>query len=160
MEKVCFSLPVMFVCASKCCITTEIKVKRSTATPASRQTEPSMFYVLSQIYCISPPYLCTYASWDQLAIITPQHPHIQASPPCSGPTLDLTQAGAHLWLQSAADDVHLAPVASFPCPWMQTPLPSLWLWAPLCYVACVIKSPSSAHSGVVWGHVEFLVLWM
>ena len=29
-----------------------------------------------------------------------------------------------------------------------------------CYAACIIKYPSSAHSGVVRGHVEFLVLWM
>ena len=28
-----------------------------------------------------------------------------------------------------------------------------------CYAACIIKSPSSAHSGVVRGHIEFRVLW-
>ena len=27
-----------------------------------------------------------------------------------------------------------------------------------CYTACVIKSPSSAHSSVVRGHIEFRVL--
>ena len=29
-----------------------------------------------------------------------------------------------------------------------------------CYTACIIKYPSSTHSGEVRGHVEFLVLWM
>ena len=43
-----------------------------------------------------------YEFWDQSAIITPWHPHVWASPPHSGPMPDLTWAGAHLWLQSAA----------------------------------------------------------